>query len=189
MIANFQYGWSVFVSPLHKAHGWSVSNIQLTFTIFVALETWATPLNGWLADRLGPHLGPRVVMGAGGLFVALGWIINSYATSLPILYLGGALSGLGAGAVYCTAVGTAVKWFHRSSRPGGRSCCRRLRCRRCADDNSHPNGHQNNRLRIGVLLGWIAPGRRCSDRVAVHSESKSRRSRGASFREGAADHI
>ncbi len=34
MIANFQYGWSVFVSPLHKAHGWSVSNIQLTFTIF-----------------------------------------------------------------------------------------------------------------------------------------------------------
>ncbi|MEJ0051239.1 MAG: oxalate/formate MFS antiporter [Methylovirgula sp.] len=111
MIANFQYGWSVFVSPLHKAHGWSVSNIQLAFTIFVALETWATPFNGWLADRLGPHLGPRVVMGAGGLLVALGWIVNSYATSLPILYLGGALSGLGAGAVYCTAVGTAVKWF------------------------------------------------------------------------------
>ena len=50
-------------------------------------------------------------MGAGGSLVALGWIVNSYAQSLAVLYVGGALSGLGAGAVYCTAVGTSVKWF------------------------------------------------------------------------------
>ncbi len=111
LIANFQYGWSVFVLPLQNAHGWSVANIQFAFTLFVALETWGTPLNGWLADRLGPHLGPRVVMGAGGALVGLGWMIDAYATSLPLLYLGGALSGLGSGAIYCVAVGTAVKWF------------------------------------------------------------------------------
>jgi OFA family oxalate/formate antiporter-like MFS transporter len=111
MIANLQYGWSVFVLPLQKAHGWAVADIQVAFTLFVALETWATPMNGWFADRLGPHFGPRVVMGVGGIFVGLGWIIDSYATSLPALYVGGALSGLGSGAVYCTAVGTAVKWF------------------------------------------------------------------------------
>jgi OFA family oxalate/formate antiporter-like MFS transporter len=111
MIANLQYGWSVFVLPLQKAHGWAVSDIQIAFTLFVALETWATPLNGWIADRLGPHIGPRIVMGAGGFLVGIGWIIDSYASSLPELYIGGALSGLGSGAVYCTAVGTAVKWF------------------------------------------------------------------------------
>jgi MFS transporter, OFA family, oxalate/formate antiporter len=111
LIANFQYGWSVFVLPLQNAHGWSVANIQFAFTLFVALETWATPLNGWLADRLGPHFGPRIVMGVGGLLVGLGWMIDGYATSLPVLYLGGALSGLGSGAIYCVAVGTAVKWF------------------------------------------------------------------------------
>src|ERR1700734_3798162 len=111
MIANLQYGWSVFVLPLQKAHSWAVSDIQFAFTLFVALETWATPINGWVADRLGPHIGPRIVMGAGGILVGLGWIINSYADSLPVLYAGGALSGLGSGAVYCTAVGTAVKWF------------------------------------------------------------------------------
>jgi OFA family oxalate/formate antiporter-like MFS transporter len=111
MIANLQYGWSVFVLPLQKAHNWAISDIQIAFTIFVALETWATPINGWIADRLGPQIGPRVVMGVGGLLVGLGWIINSYADSLAALYLGGALSGLGSGAVYCTAVGTAVKWF------------------------------------------------------------------------------
>jgi OFA family oxalate/formate antiporter-like MFS transporter len=81
------------------------------FTIFIALETWATPMNGWIADRLGPNIGPRVVMGAGGILVAIGWIINSYANSLSTMYVGAALSGLGAGAVYCTSVGTAVKWF------------------------------------------------------------------------------
>ncbi len=111
MIANLQYGWSVFVLPLQRAHGWPVSAIQVVFTIFIALETWATPLNGWIADRLGPRIGPRIVMGAGGSLVALGWIVNSYAQSLAVLYVGGALSGLGAGAVYCTAVGTSVKWF------------------------------------------------------------------------------
>lgn len=111
MIANMQYGWSVFVLPLHKAHGWSVSDIQLSFTFFVALETWGTPLNGWIADRLGARMGPRTVMGVGGLMVAAGWIINSFATGLPELYMGGALSGLGSGAIYCTCVGTAVKWF------------------------------------------------------------------------------
>jgi len=111
MIANLQYGWSVFVLPLQKAHNWAVSDIQIAFTIFVALETWATPVNGWIADRLGPHIGPRIVMGVGGILVGLGWIIDSYAGSLTALYVGGALSGLGSGAVYCTAVGTAVKWF------------------------------------------------------------------------------
>jgi len=111
MIANFQYGWSVFVLPLQKAHGWAVSDIQIAFTIFVALETWGTPLNGWIADRLGPHLGPRIVMGVGGILIGVGWIINSYADSLVALYLGGALSGFGSGAIYCAAVGTAVKWF------------------------------------------------------------------------------
>jgi OFA family oxalate/formate antiporter-like MFS transporter len=111
MIANFQYGWSVFVLPLQKAHSWAVADIQVAFTIFVALETWGTPLNGWIADRLGAHLGPRIVMGAGGILIAIGWIIDSYANSLTTLYVGGALSGLGSGAIYCAAVGTAVKWF------------------------------------------------------------------------------
>jgi OFA family oxalate/formate antiporter-like MFS transporter len=111
MIANLQYGWTLFVLPLQKAHSWAVSDIQFAFTLFIVLETWATPINGWIADRLGPHIGPRIVIGVGGILVALGWIINSYADWLPVLYVGGALSGLGSGAVYCTAVGTAVKWF------------------------------------------------------------------------------
>jgi MFS transporter, OFA family, oxalate/formate antiporter len=111
MIANLQYAWTLFVLPLHQAHGWAVTQIQFAFTLFVALETWGTPLPGWIADKLGPDSGPRVAISAGGVLVALGWIVESWADSLPLLYLGGALAGLGSGAVYTTCVGIAVKWF------------------------------------------------------------------------------
>ena len=43
--------------------------------------------------------------------VAIAWIVNSRADSLSMLYLGAVLSGIGAGAVYATCVGNAVKWF------------------------------------------------------------------------------
>jgi OFA family oxalate/formate antiporter-like MFS transporter len=107
MIANLQYGWTLFVRPMHEAHAWRVGDIQIAFSIFVALETWLTPIEGWLADKAGP----RLVIAVGGVLVALGWIINSRADSLALLYAGAAVSGIGAGAVYATCVGSAVKWF------------------------------------------------------------------------------
>lgn len=112
LIANLQYGWSVFVQPIQTRFGWSLSDIQFSFTLFVALETWGTPINGMIADHLGFRLGPRVVIGVGGVLIALGWIIDAYTTTLWALYLGGILTGFGSGAVYCTGVGTTVKWFN-----------------------------------------------------------------------------
>jgi OFA family oxalate/formate antiporter-like MFS transporter len=107
MIANLQYGWTLFVNPIKQAHGWAVADIQIAFSLFVALETWLTPIEGWLADRLGPKL----LVAAGGLFVAAGWILNAYANELWILYLAACITGTGAGAVYATCVGNSVKWF------------------------------------------------------------------------------
>src|SRR5215469_7987620 len=110
LIANLQYGWTFFVNPINKAHGWSIASIQFAFSIFIALETWLTPIHGWIADSLG-KLGPKLVIAFGGIMVAAGWIINSYATSLEMLYLGAVVGGTGGGAVYATCVGQAVKWF------------------------------------------------------------------------------
>jgi OFA family oxalate/formate antiporter-like MFS transporter len=111
MIANLQYGWTYFVSPMAKAHSWDVGSIQVAFSIFVALETWLTPVQGWIVDSLGPNRGPKLMVAAGGLFVALGWLINAKAGSLEMLYLGAVVSGIGAGGIYATCVGNAVKWF------------------------------------------------------------------------------
>ncbi|WP_050886446.1 oxalate/formate MFS antiporter [Bradyrhizobium sp. STM 3843] len=111
LIANLQYGWTLFVNPISKAHGWSIASIQVAFSIFIALETWLTPIHGWIVDSLGGRRGAKLVVAVGGILVALGWIINAYAESLAMLYLGAVVGGTGGGAVYATCVGLAVKWF------------------------------------------------------------------------------
>ena len=111
LIANLQYSWTLFVDPVHLARGWKLSAIQLAFTIFVALETWFTPVAGWAADHLGRRRGPLVLISFGGVLVAAGWVVNAYAGSVTMIYWGNGLAGVGAGAVYATCVGNAVKWF------------------------------------------------------------------------------
>ena len=111
LIANLQYGWTLFVNPINKAHGWTIASIQLAFSIFIALETWLTPIEGWIVDTLGARRGPKLVAAFGGVMVALGWIVNSRADSLGMLYLGAVFAGTGGGAIYATCVGQAVKWF------------------------------------------------------------------------------
>jgi OFA family oxalate/formate antiporter-like MFS transporter len=111
MIANLQYGWTYFVAPMAKANSWDVAGIQIAFSIFVALETWLTPIEGWIVDSLGPQRGPKLMVAAGGVLVGIGWIINAYAGSLQALYAGAIVSGIGGGAIYATCVGNAVKWF------------------------------------------------------------------------------
>jgi OFA family oxalate/formate antiporter-like MFS transporter len=107
MIANLQYGWTLFVNPIAAKFGWSRAAIQVAFTIFVLTETWLVPIEGYLVDRFGP----RVVVLVGGILCGLGWVLNSYAGSLTMLYVGAAVGGVGAGAVYGTCVGNALKWF------------------------------------------------------------------------------
>src|SRR3954470_10320734 len=84
MIANLQYGWTLFVNPINKAHGWSIANIQWAFAIFIALETWLTPIEGWIVDNLGAARGPKIMVSLGGILVAIGWVINSFADSLTM---------------------------------------------------------------------------------------------------------
>src|ERR1700680_1480482 len=82
MIANLQYGWTFFVDPIGEAHSWGRAAIQVSFFIFVAFETWPVPLEGFLADKLGP----RALVMIGGLLAGIGWVINSYADTLPMFY-------------------------------------------------------------------------------------------------------
>jgi MFS transporter, OFA family, oxalate/formate antiporter len=106
-VANLQYGWTNFVNPIDAKYHWGLAAIQWAFTIFVLIETWLVPVEGYLVDRYGP----RPVVIAGGILVALAWALNSVASSLPMLYVGAILGGIGTGAVYGTCVGNALKWF------------------------------------------------------------------------------
>jgi OFA family oxalate/formate antiporter-like MFS transporter len=115
-VANFQYGWTLFVPPLQKHLKAEQALIQVTFTIFVLLETWLVPFEGWLVDKFGP----RLLVMLGGVLAGLGWIGSGRAETLTALYLAYAVAGLGAGVVYGTAIGSALKWFpdHRGLAAG-----------------------------------------------------------------------
>ena len=107
MIANLQYGWTLFVGPIDQKYHWGRAAIQVAFTIFVLTETWLVPIEGYLIDKFGP----RAMISGSGVLVAIAWVINSVANSLPLLYLGAAIGGIGAGVIYGGSVGNALKWF------------------------------------------------------------------------------
>jgi OFA family oxalate/formate antiporter-like MFS transporter len=113
-VANLQYGWTLFVNPIdakfHAAWGLgkdTVKAIQWAFTLFVAVETFLVPVEGYLVDRFGP----RIVVLGGSILVGIAWVMNSYADTLTMFYVAAAIGGVGVGAVYGTCVGNALKWF------------------------------------------------------------------------------
>ena len=106
-IANLQYAWTLFTTPLTKSLNATLAAVQVTFAAFILAETWLVPFEGYLIDRLGP----RKVIGVGGILVGLGWIGSGHASSLNQLYFWYILGGIGAGAVYGGCMGNSLKWF------------------------------------------------------------------------------
>ena len=107
MIANLQYGWTLFVNPIDQKYHWGSTAIQVAFSIFVVTETWLVPIEGHLIDKFGP----RIMICGSGALVAIAWVINAFADSLFLLYVGAAIGGIGAGVIYGGSVGNALKWF------------------------------------------------------------------------------
>ena len=107
LVANLQYAWTLFVNPIHVKTEWALPAIQLSFSIFIIVETWLVPVEGWMVDKFGP----RFVIMIGAIFAGAGWVLDSMASSLEMLYFAAVIAGIGAGCVYGTCVGNALKWF------------------------------------------------------------------------------
>src|SRR5205085_4329873 len=110
MIANLQYAWTLFVEPIRAARGWAQSEVQGAFALFILLQTFVQPLDGWLMDRMGP----RILISVAGILSGLGWSAMGYASTLTQLYACYAVAGVGAAFVYSGCIGSALKWYpHR----------------------------------------------------------------------------
>ena len=105
--ANIQYAWTLFVPEIQDTYGWSRASIQVAFTLFVIVQTWLAPLEGYFIDKFGP----RMMVAFGAVFIGMAWVINSQATSLAGFYLGAAVGGIGVGSIYATCINNALKWF------------------------------------------------------------------------------
>jgi OFA family oxalate/formate antiporter-like MFS transporter len=107
MIANLQYAWTLFVGPIRAARGWQQSEVQGAFALFILLQTFVQPLDGWLMDRLGP----RALITVAGILCGVGWGAMGYASTLSQLHALYALAGVGAAFVYSGCIGSALKWY------------------------------------------------------------------------------
>ena len=90
-----------------RTNHWGTAEIQVAFTIFVATETWLVPVEGWFVDRFGPRL---VVMFGGVSWRSPGRSTRSRRRCRCCTSRRPS-RGVGAGAVYGTCVGNALKWF------------------------------------------------------------------------------
>jgi oxalate/formate antiporter len=107
-ISSPQYTWTLFTKPLATELGAGLPQLQVTFMLLVVLQTFLSPLQGLLIDRLGP----RVLIALGTLLSGASWIAASQAATLAGLYWTyGALGGIGTGIVYIGVVSQMVKWF------------------------------------------------------------------------------
>src|ERR1700688_2571293 len=107
-ISSPQYVWTLFVPSFQKTTGSILSEVQWTITFLIVLQTWLSPLQGYLIERLGP----KVLIGLGAVMSGAGWIASSYITSIWGLYATyGLFCGIGTGIVYVGIIGLMVRWF------------------------------------------------------------------------------
>jgi OFA family oxalate/formate antiporter-like MFS transporter len=108
VISSPQYVWTLFTQPLMSALGARLSDIQITFSILIVVQTFLAPCQGALIDALGP----RLLLSIGTAVTGVSWILAARATTLPGLYLTyGLLGGIGTGIVYVGVIGHMVQWF------------------------------------------------------------------------------
>jgi OFA family oxalate/formate antiporter-like MFS transporter len=103
------YAWSVFRNPLSDAYGWSISEVTLTFSLFVLAAGVAAVAGGLWLERSGP----RVVLVASGLLYGGGVALAGRSGGdLWLLYLTyGVLGGAGMGLGYIVPIATLQRWF------------------------------------------------------------------------------
>ena len=142
MIANLQYGWTLFVNPIEQKYHWGVPAIQVAFSVFIATETWLVPVEGWFVDRFGP----RIVVAFGGIVVAVAWALNSFADSLVLLYVAAAIGGARCWCRLRHLHRQCTQMVSRSARAcGGLDSCGFWRG---CGSNGHTHPQRDNRLRL-----------------------------------------
>ena len=107
MIANLQYAWTLFTTPLMANLKTSLTVVQFAFTLFIMFETFVQPLGGYMLDRFGS----RAMFILAGLLVGIGWTMMGQAQSVTALYFYYALAGTGAGIIYGGSLSVAIRWF------------------------------------------------------------------------------
>ena len=107
-ISSPQYVWALFTKPIMGQLGVTLTELQVTFSILIVLQTFFSPFQGYLVEKFGP----RLLLSIGTILTGLSWVLSANLTTVSNLYITyGVLGGLGTGIVYIGVVGLMVRWF------------------------------------------------------------------------------
>jgi OFA family oxalate/formate antiporter-like MFS transporter len=102
------YAWSVFMPALEAEFHWTRTQTSLVSTINMVLL--ATMYN--VAGTIIARVGSRAIAVIGGVCFSSGFLLASFAHSLPVMYLtAGVLVGLGLGFGYLVPLSVGFKWY------------------------------------------------------------------------------
>lgn len=107
VVGTYQFVWSSLRVAVADNLGAPEAALGTVFTVFLVGQTISGVPAGWVRDRYGP----RVPMMVGTVFVTVGYLWTSTATTVTAVVLAYGVGGVGAGIVYNVAVNTPVKWF------------------------------------------------------------------------------
>lgn len=100
--------FSVFVDPLMQATGASRGSVSLALTLY----QFSMGVFGIIGGRIVDRSGPRGLMYIGGALVGLGWMLMAFSSSLALVLLSfGVTVGAGVGLTYNAAINTALRWY------------------------------------------------------------------------------
>jgi len=105
------YAWSVFMPALEAEFHWTRTQTSLVSTINMVLLATMYNIAGTIIGRVGA----RTIAIIGGVLFSSGFLLASFAHSLPMLYLtAGVMVGLGLGFGYLPPLSVGFKWYPES---------------------------------------------------------------------------
>ena len=105
-----QYSFGIFVPAMVDDLGWQRATLGGAFSFYTVVYTGFSLLTGRLTDSLGP----RRVVGLGGILLGVGIIGTSQMSSQwQLFFWFGIVAALGMSSAYIPCSMTVVRWFHR----------------------------------------------------------------------------
>jgi len=105
------YAWSVYTKPLVNTFGWSLKEVQFTFSLAMIFLGLSAAFLGRYVEKYGP----RKAGSFAAVFFGVGLIGSGVAIKMESLYMlylfYGVIGGIGLGCGYIAPVSTLVKWF------------------------------------------------------------------------------
>jgi MFS transporter, OFA family, oxalate/formate antiporter len=107
------YSWSIFRKPLEalfKKEGINITATEslLPFTVLLVVFALVMPIAGFYINRFGA----RLITAVGGVVMATGYILSSFASNITMLaFTYGIIAGIGVGMAYGMPLAVVARWF------------------------------------------------------------------------------